>query len=288
MNESHTPQPGIETPPPAQGEVRGGVLSPTTDDTDAAPKSTWRSRPGRSAVQVPATADDAPIELLPGGMRPASKHYVVNPYLLKIREMPEWVVEGTRLAPLMGQWHTYFQRKAPFWLEIGSCKGEYLTELSQRHPEVNLLGLEIKYKRTWRLGRLAKRLDLKHVRFAEAEGEAIGTFIAPGEIDRVIVNFPDPWEKQKEWKHRLFQPKFLDQLYTLMPPGGEIWFKTDHEGYFDWTNDLFRADEHRWDITFATRDLHHSALGSENIVTWFEALFTSHGLPTYAMIARRR
>ena len=262
MTDVHVP-PVTDTPPPANEAAA------------------FRRRGERTETNLAAT------EPGPGGIRTHHKHYVVNPYLVKIRDMPDWVVEGERLTALRGNWQAYFGRKAPFWLEIGSCKGEYLTELSKRHPEVNFLGLEIKYKRTWKLGKLAQRLGLAHVRFAEAEGQSIGEFIEPGELGRVIVNFPDPWEKKKEWKHRLFQPAFLTLLHTLLACDGEVWFKTDHEGYFDWTQELFQS-ESGWEITFSTRDLHHSERSETNIVTWFEALFTGKGLPTYALVARRR
>jgi tRNA (guanine-N7-)-methyltransferase len=256
--------------------------TPTTDTTAEA-NFIWRTGPDGPFHMINGHGHPVPA----GRRHPVRENYVVNPYLLKIREMPEWLIEGERLVAMKGQWHTLFGRQAPLWLEIGSCKGEYVAELSQRRPDVNFLGLEIKYKRTWRLGKLAKRLGLTNVRFAEAEGQTLTSFLAPGEIERVIVNFPDPWEKKREWKHRLFQAHFLDTLHGLLAPGGEIWFKTDHEGYYDWTLDLFSADD-RYAITFATRDLHHSEQAETNIVTWFEALFTSQGLPTYGLQAVKR
>lgn len=257
--------------------------APPDSTTETGSTFEWRDGPDGPFHMINGHGHPVPV----GRRNPILQHFTVNPYLLKIRDMPEWIVEGQRLATLKGQWHTLFDRQAPLWLEIGSCKGEYLAELSKRHPEVNFLGLEIKYKRTWKLGRLAQRLGLSNVRFAEAEGQTIEGFIAPGELSRVIVNFPDPWEKKKEWKHRLFQTHFLDTLHGLLQPGGEVWFKTDHGGYYDWTLDLFQADR-RYDVVFATRDLHHSERAAENIVTWFEALFTGQGLPTYGLIARRR
>ena len=81
-------------------------------------------------------------------------------------------------------------------------------------------------------------------------------------------------------KRRLTAPGFLALYRRLLVPGGELRFKTDNEGLFDWSLEQFAAEGLR--VAVMTRDLHSSALAEGNIMTEYERNFTSKGMPIYS------
>lgn len=203
-----------------------------------------------------------------------------NAYVEQIRDYPGVILLGEELAPLRGRWHEAFGRMAPLHVEIGFGKGEFLIAMAKRHPDCNFFGWEITYKKVVQAAQKAQRHGLQHLCLTLAHAQFMSRIFAEGEVDAVHVNFPDPWQRARDRKNRLFQGAFLEQLHQVLKPGGMIYHKTDHHEYFNRTRQLFMADG-RFVERFATEDLHQSERAEQNIPTNFERLFTRQGLPTY-------
>lgn len=101
-------------------------------------------------------------------------------------------------------------------------------------------------------------------------------------LERIYLNFSDPWPKKGYAKRRLTHRDFLALYRTLLVPGGEIRLKTDNTGLFDFT--LAEAEEDGWALSRLTRDLHHSEWAEGNIMTEYERNFSSQGVPINAVV----
>ena len=95
----------------------------------------------------------------------------------------------------------------------------------------------------------------------------------------MFIHHPDPWPRQRDYKHRLIQTEFLETLYGLMRAGSFVNFKTDSEDYYDWALPLIQQSKFK--VTRQTRDLHQSEWAGENFVTHFEQLFLQKGQPIF-------
>ncbi len=131
--------------------------------------------------------------------------------------------------------HEVFANENPIHVEIGSGRGEFIAEMARMLPGINFLGFELKWKR---FPPMLKRLDetmQANVRLAaEYVDQSIGEKILPGTVDKVYLIHPDPWPKRRHHKHRLIQQPFLDALYTLLKPDGDVYISTDHRNYALW------------------------------------------------------
>jgi tRNA (guanine-N7-)-methyltransferase len=129
----------------------------------------------------------------------------------------------------------------------------------------------------------AKTTGLNNVRFLEYDAAGLRAIFAPGEIDRIYINFCDPWPKSRDAKFRLTAPAFLRIYADLLPEGGEIVFKTDNLALFDWS--LKQFSEEKWIIRSVERDLH--AEGAVGILTDYELKFMQEGIPIKKLVAVR-
>ena len=112
--------------------------------------------------------------------------------------------------------------------------------------------------------------QLKNLLFLRRRGEEIVNFIGDEEIEGVYINFPDPWEGNE--KNRILQPKLFELFDKIMKKGGVLYFKTDHDGYY---NDVleFSKELENYEVIYHTDDLHNSPKAIDNIKTEFENLF---------------
>lgn len=204
----------------------------------------------------------------------AKEEMLVNPYV--VREP-----EGKK-----GLWkQEVFGNSHPLYVEIGCGKGRFLTEMAESHPETNFLGIE-KFSSVL-LRALQKRAlmtedNLYYLRF---DAEGLTEIFGPGEVDRIYLNFSDPWPKDRHWKRRLTSTEYLKRYDTVLAPGGIIEFKTDNEGLFDFS--VESAKEAGWEITVLTRDLYRSAYAEGNVQTEYEERFAILGKPIFKMIITR-
>ena len=134
-----------------------------------------------------------------------------------------------------GHWAGIFGNKNPIRIEIGMGKGMFIMEQARRNPGVNFVGIE-KYSSV--LLRAVQKQDaecLPNVHFLRMEAEYIENVFAPDEVDRIYLNFSDPWPKKKNAKRRLTSRQFLTRYENILKPGGLIEFKTDNVSLFDFS-----------------------------------------------------
>ena len=124
---------------------------------------------------------------------------------------------------------------------------------------------------------------LTNVRFIDADARRLGDLFAPGEADRIYINFCDPWPSRRHAKRRLTSPDFLKLYEQTLRPGGEIHFKTDNAPLFEYSLECFR--KRGWSVSEVTRDLH--ADGPVGVMTDYEEKFYGQGVPINRCVARR-
>lgn len=170
----------------------------------------------------------------------------------------------------------------PRWLEIGCGKGSFAVGTAGANPDARMIAVE-KIADVCCLA-LEKAMAAKadpavadNLRFVIGDAAGLKEFFRPGSIDRIYLNFSDPWPKKGYAKRRLTHRNFLALYRELLVPGGELWLKTDNMGLFDFSLEEFAAMG--LDVRFVTKDFHHTPEAEGNVMTEYEALFSSQGQP---------
>ena len=200
----------------------------------------------------------------------------------QIEESP-FVISGPE--EFRGQWNMFFGNESPLHIEVGMGKGRFITELAAAHPEINYIGIE-RYTSVL-LKAVEKRslLFLPNLYFLCVDARTLPDIFAEGEVDRIYLNFSDPWPKDRHAKRRLTSPQFMALYDRILAPEGQVEFKTDNMGLFDYS--LESIPEAGWTIIASTKDLHHSDMAEGNIMTEYEAKFSAMGNPICKLIAVR-
>ena len=182
-----------------------------------------------------------------------------------------------------GVWAETFGRTAPLHVEIGVGKGDFITELAARNPDVNYVGLEAQQGVLYFAARKAAERQLRNVRLLVFDAAHLTELFAPNEVDRIYLNFSDPWPKARHAKRRLTSAFFLARYAAALKADGEIHFKTDNMGLFDYSIETMQREG--WQLSRVTHDLH--ALGEEdNIMTEYERKFSARGAKIGRLVAR--
>jgi len=185
-----------------------------------------------------------------------------------------------------GQWHEVFGNDHPIHIEIGMGKGRFLTELARQNPEINYIGIE-RYDSVL-IRALEKREEsdeLSNLFYLCEDAKNITEIFASGEIDRIYLNFSDPWPKDRHAKRRLTSKEFFARYHDILAKDGEVMFKTDNRILFDFS--LEQVPEAGWQLKDVTFDLHHSEFAEGNIMTEYEEKFSSLGNPIFRLVAFR-
>lgn len=184
-----------------------------------------------------------------------------------------------------GCWKSFFGNENPVRLEIGTGKGSFIMTLAQNHPEINYIGIE-KYSSVLLRALEKQRLcQLPNVIFIRTEAENIEDIFEAGEIDRIYLNFSDPWPKERHAKRRLTSRQFLARYDVILQKEGTVEFKTDNRALFDFS--VEEAREAGWQLDKLTYDLHNSEMNEGNVMTEYEIKFSEMGTPINKFIARR-
>ncbi len=160
--------------------------------------------------------------------------------------------------------------------ELCSGSGGHLLDLAERAPETQFYGFELRFKRSVRTIEKGEKRGISNVFLLRTNARNAPLIFPPNSISGVYINFPDPWEKRRGEKHRLFDSKFLTEWYSLLIPGGFISVKTDHHEYFETLLTLVRAGT-LFRIEEMTHNLYESNFLQANISTEFERMFRDKG-----------
>ena len=171
-----------------------------------------------------------------------------------------------------------FERSgAPLYLEIGAGKGGFEVGTVNANPEAVYLAMERVTDCVVLAAERAKReSDGARLRFIIDTADNLTRILAPGTVDRIYLNFSDPWSKKGYAKRRLTHRRYLAVYLNLLREGGRLTFKTDNVGLFDFS--LEEIEAIGLQPTKLTRDLHASPYNEGNVVTEYEAAFSSQGV----------
>lgn len=194
-------------------------------------------------------------------------------------------------ADYRGRWPEIFGNPNPIHIEIGMGKGQFLLTLAGQNPDINYIGIE-RYSSV--LLRAVEKFQISdaqppaNIRFICMDARNVADVFAPGEIDRIYLNFSDPWPKSRHAARRLTSGEFLARYDKILADGGTIEFKTDNRGLFDFSTAEVH-DSPFFQLDCCTYDLHHDAvMNPGNIMTEYEEKFSSLGNPICKLTARRK
>ncbi len=197
----------------------------------------------------------------------------------KLKEYTNFICSPQEMK---GKWNEYFKNNNPIHLEIGSGKGRFITTLAKEHSDVNYISLE-KYS-TVTLKLLNKVPEsMKNLAVLNTDAKILTEIFSTGEINRIYLNFSDPWPKDRHYKRRLTYKAFLDTYRILLSDKGELQFKTDNLKLFEFSVEQLK--ENNWNIEAISYDLHNSEMSNDNVMTEYEIRFSELGQKINKVIA---
>ncbi|NWQ43058.1 tRNA (guanosine(46)-N7)-methyltransferase TrmB [Bacillus sp. EB106-08-02-XG196] len=193
-----------------------------------------------------------------------------------IEAYPQYIVANPE--EFKGKWNKVFNNEQPLHIEVGTGKGRFITEMAKAHPDINYMGIEI-YDSVIvaALDRLIEA-DLPNLRLLNVNASDLNKYFEKNDVDRVYLNFSDPWPKTRHDKRRLTYKDFLKLYENILVDKGEIHFKTDNQGLFEYSLKSF--SEYGLLLTFLSLDLHKSEFEG-NIMTEYEEKFSEMGNRIY-------
>lgn len=184
-----------------------------------------------------------------------------------------------------GRWAAEaFHNSAPVRIEIGMGKGQFLLSLAQQNPAVNYIGIEKYSSVLVRAVQKQEQLQLPNLLFIRMDAEEIESVFAPGEVDRIYLNFSDPWPKDRHAKRRLTSARFIERYRNIAAEDAVVEFKTDNRALFDFSVDS--AAGAGCGTLYLTYDLHSAPEAADNIMTEYEEKFSAAGNPIGKLVFR--
>lgn len=198
-----------------------------------------------------------------------------------LQEHSEYVI----LEPekVRGNWQSVFGNDNPIHIEVGSGKGAFITGMALQNPDINYIGIDIQVSvLSYALDKVIES-QAPNVRLLLVDGSSLTNYFNDGEISLLYLNFSDPWPKTKHEKRRLTYKSFLDTYRQILPENGEIHFKTDNRGLFEYS--LSSMSQYGMVFNHVWLDLHASDYKG-NVMTEYEAKFSSKGQVIYRLEAK--
>lgn len=205
-----------------------------------------------------------------------------------ITESP-YVVQNP--AEHKGSWNEVFPKDQPLHIEVGMGKGRFLMDMAKLHPEINYVGIEMYDSVLLRALQKRERLEeegekLTNLMFMCIDARLLPEIFEKGEVQKIYLNFSDPWPKARHAKRRLTSREFLARYEQILADDGVVEFKTDNKGLFEFS--LEEVEAAGWKLLAHTFDLHNQAEMMEgNVMTEYEEKFSSMGNPICKLIAKQ-
>ncbi len=178
-----------------------------------------------------------------------------------------------------GGWRAFFGTDQPVHVELGTGKGDFITGMAKRWPNINFVGIEYEAAILYYAAKKVREQGLTNIRLLPFDGTDIGQLFAPGEIERLYINFCDPWPKKRHAKRRLTDAGFLAKYKSVLQKGGAVYFKTDNERLFEYSLNQFAANG--FILTNISLDLHNYGDVTDNVMTEYEKKFSSQGMKIF-------
>ncbi|MCH5340363.1 MAG: tRNA (guanosine(46)-N7)-methyltransferase TrmB [Acetatifactor sp.] len=189
-----------------------------------------------------------------------------------------YVVQEALQPDCPGTWKEIFGNDHPLHIEIGMGKGKFIHTMAKMHPEVNYVGIEKYSSVLLRAIQKMEQEELGNLKFLRMDAEDINKVFGPGEVDRIYLNFSDPWPKDRHAKRRLPSREFLARYDVVLKQEGKLEFKTDNRQLFDFA--VAELEPAGWKAEIITYDLHgDSDLMEGNVMTEYEEKFSALGNP---------
>ena len=209
-----------------------------------------------------------------------------NPYHQRLEAFSQFVFRDSEAEQYRGKWNSdIFKKEAPLILEIGTGYGHFLRDYCRQNPEVNFVGLDYRFKRSFQLAKSLARDEIENYRYLRARGERIEFIFGESELDQLYYFFPDPWPKNPHKKKRLFQEGFIERAHRVLKPGARFYIKTDHR---DYGAQMIRLDEESklFDVELVSLDLHreHPDFWLNSYPTKFEKIFIAKNEPIIGLV----
>lgn len=197
-----------------------------------------------------------------------------------------YVVREELQARCPGTWKDIFGNGHPIHVEIGMGKGKFIHTMAMGHPDVNYVGIEKYSSVLLRAVQKMEREELPNLKFLRMDAENVDKVFGPGEVDRIYLNFSDPWPKDRHAKRRLPSREFLARYDRILTKDGQLEFKTDNRALFDFA--LEELEPAGWKAQVVTFDLHgDAALMEGNVMTEYEEKFSTLGKPICKYVISR-
>lgn len=205
----------------------------------------------------------------------------INPYIKKAKEL---ILAGLlyTLEELEETFPDIFPDPTlPLVLEIGCYMGATVIELAKFNKEINVLGIDIKYKRVVKSCIKIRKEGLKNCKIAICDAGELVSLLPDNSLLGAFVFFPDPWEKESQQKHRLLNQPFFEEIYSKLMEGGFIWLKTDNKPYFEQV--MAKIEESHFTIIDALPE----KIAVREYKTLFEEMFIEQKKTIYQIILQK-
>jgi tRNA (guanine-N7-)-methyltransferase len=199
----------------------------------------------------------------------------------RLLEYPQYVVQQPESHK--GNWQEVFGNKNPVYIEVGTGKGRFITEMAKAYPDINFIGIELAKSVIVSALDLLIDAELPNVKLMNVNANDLRAFFAKGDVTRVYLNFSDPWPKKRHEKRRLTFESFLGIYEDILPDKGEVHFKTDNQGLFE--SSLMSISRYGMLLAYVSLDLHSSDFEG-NIMTEYEEKFSQKGNRIYRLEAQ--
>jgi len=170
-----------------------------------------------------------------------------------------------------GKWNKFFSNNNDLRIEIGSGKGDFIIEKSLKCKNVNFLGIDKYETILLKIHRKIKEHKITNFAFSSYDALNLKDVFEEGEVNKIYLNFSDPWPKSRHEKRRLTSFVFMEIYKNILNKNGDIEFKTDNDQLYEYTLNMLR--EKKWNIKYYTNDLYNSKFIENNTATEYEKKF---------------